>query len=244
MKTFITIFTFVLFSVCALSQTENKCVQVNEAHSLDANNPFISDSIVVEPYVTGFGLNLPEVSTYGRVMPMNGSWHSVLPYCGMAGNYGLWDVHQGLNTSIGMSVFSTFGSGHTWSGAGFSENVAMVYAMPLTARLSFSIGGYFQNTTWAHDTYRNAGLTASLGYRFDNHWSAYIYGEKSILQSKPLQPCLMDMDDLGDRIGAAVRYDFSPSFSVQLNVEARSAKTPELPVAPAHDSSKFNGIRR
>ena len=30
---------------------------------------------------------------------------------------------------------------------------------------------------------------------------------------------LMDMGELGDRIGAAVRYTFSPSFSVQLSFD-------------------------
>ena len=91
----------------------------------------------------------------------------------------------------------------------------------LTDRLSIAAGGYLSNATWAHDTFREAGLTAVLGYQFDEHWSGYLYGQKSLRRNQPMPCLLQDIHDMGDKIGAAIRYSFSPSFSVQLNIEKR-----------------------
>ena len=33
------------------------------------------------------------------------------------------------------------------------------------------------------------------------------------------------MNDMGDRIGAAVRYNFSPNFSIQMSVESRKVNS-------------------
>ena len=160
-------------------------------------------------------LHIPTLTEYGTMPSMY-----FYPY--MWGGFHSWDVHEGLNTTLGASVFSTFGSGNTYSGAGFSQNIAMVYAKPLTERLSLAVGGYFHNMFWAHDTYRDVGLTAVLGYQFDEHWSGYLYGQKSLLPDTRMPRHLMDMGELGDRIGAAVRYTFNPSFSVQLSFDYRS----------------------
>ena len=164
---------------------------------------------------------LPALTEQGKMPSLShpyglGSW-----YHPMWGGFGSWNLHEGLNVSLGLSVFSTFGSGGTWSGAGFGQNVAMLYAKPLTDRLSIAAGGYLSNATWAHDTFREAGLTAVLGYQFDEHWSGYLYGQKSLRRNQPMPCLLQDIHDMGDKIGAAIRYSFSPSFSVQLNIEKR-----------------------
>lgn len=157
-------------------------------------------------------LHIPTLTSLGTMPSMR-----LYPY--MWGGFHSWDVHEGLNASLGASIFSTFGSGHTYSGAGFSQNISLVYALPLSQRLSLAVGGYFNNMQWAHDTYRDAGLTAVLGYQFDEHWSAYLYGQKSLTNTRLLPPALMDMGEIGDRIGAAVRYSFNPSFSVQVSFD-------------------------
>jgi hypothetical protein len=46
---------------------------------------------------------------------------------------------------------------------------------------------------------------------------------------------LYDMSNLGDRIGAAVRYNFSPSFSIQVNVESREYPSFAPPPYARHD---------
>lgn len=157
-------------------------------------------------------LHIPTLTSLGTMPSMR-----FYPY--MWGGFHTWDVHEGLNATLGASVFSTFGSGNTYSGAGFSQNLSLVYAKPLTERLSLAVGGYFNNMFWAHDTFRDAGLTAVLGYQFDEHWSGYLYGQKSMLPNSRIPHHLMDMGELGDRIGAAVRYTFNPSFSIQVSFD-------------------------
>ena len=96
-----------------------------------------------------------------------------------------------------------------------------MYAMPLSKdrKWSLAIGGYMNNVNWNHASSREAGLTAVLGYQFDEHWEAFIYGQKSIVSNPNIPYPLYDIGALGDRIGAAVRYNFNPSFSVEVSVE-------------------------
>lgn len=137
-----------------------------------------------------------------------------------------WDLHKGLNVNLGLSVFATFGK-HAPKGAGFSQNIAAMYAVPLTGRLSLAVGGYFNNISWTGHIYRDAGFNAMLGYRFNERWEAYLYGQKSMTNNRIPMP-LYDMGDMGDRIGAAVRYNVSPSFSIQMSVSRSEDRGPYL----------------
>ena len=56
-----------------------------------------------------------------------------------------------------------------------------MYATPLNEKLSLARGGYLNNLYWQHNSMRDAGLSAVLGYQFDEHWEAYLYGQKSIV---------------------------------------------------------------
>ena len=78
------------------------------------------------------------------------------------GGWTSWDLHEGLNVSLGASVFSTFGSGHSYHGAGFTQNVAALYARPLTDKLSFAVGGYFHRISWAHDSWKDTVMKKLL----------------------------------------------------------------------------------
>lgn len=160
-------------------------------------------------------LHLPLLNDFGQ-MPSYG-------WCGMYplywGGLSSWRLHQGLNINIGASVFAEFGK-HARRGAGFGQNIALQYATPLTDKLSLSVGGYFNNVYWQQDSYQNVGLSAVLGYKFNEKWEAYVYGQKSIMQTNNIIPRPMYYwDEVGDKIGAAVKYNFSDAFSVQLSVE-------------------------
>jgi hypothetical protein len=64
---------------------------------------------------------------------------------------------------------------------------------------------------------KDAGLTDMLNYRFDEHWEAGVFAQKSIVQPRiPMR--LYWMSDVGDKIGASVRYNFNPQFSIGLSV--------------------------
>ena len=155
-------------------------------------------------------LHLPLFDNLGQV------WSTRMPF--FRPGWSTWDLHQGLNVNIGASVFASFGK-HAPHGAGFGNSLSAMYATPLTPKLSLAVGGYFNNLYWDHTPLRSAGVSAVLGYRFDDHWEAFLYGQKSLTENHFTPLPLYYMGDLGDRIGAAVRYNFSPSFSVEVSFE-------------------------
>lgn len=94
-------------------------------------------------------------------------------------NYG--GLHEGLNASIGVSAFATTGKNVPHKG-GFTQNINLTYVSPLSkdGRLWVMAGGYLNNMNWDGDNYRDLGLYATLGYKFNEHWEAYIYGQLSL----------------------------------------------------------------
>ncbi len=206
------------------------------------------DNIVMPEGITTADLSAPEDiqetdievtaddETTRRYLPLpsHHHYHYMTPIMStpmtMWGGYLGWDLHEGLNASIGASVFSTFGSGNTWKGAGFGQNLSLMYATPLSSKLTLAVGGYFNNVSWAHDIFHDAGACAVLGYHFNEHWSAYVYGQKSLMNDKHIPRPLMHMSDIGDRIGAAVRYNFNPNFSVQVSFETNQYSN--MPMMP------------
>lgn len=188
-----------------------------------ATEPAVS-SIATEPLESAMAIDslaLPRLNYLGQVQPPLYRWYGMYPMYGGMG-WDNWELHKGLNVSMGASVFAQFGK-HARHGAGFNQNIAAMYAMPLSKNLSLAIGGYFNNTYWGHDTYRDAGLSAVLGYRFNKHWEAYLYGQKSIASSNYIPYSLYDMNALGDRIGAAVKYNVNKNFSITLSVDKQFA---------------------
>ena len=61
-------------------------------------------------------LHLPLLNQYGQVRPIG-----MYPY--LWSGFDSWDLHRGLNVSMGASVFSSFGK-HARGGTGFAQNVA------------------------------------------------------------------------------------------------------------------------
>lgn len=200
-------------------------LQNNNAYTGDRNGIFTGDEVTVKHLTaedtvaaTAAPLSLPPLNRYGGMR-----------LCSYPTDFlGLydWDLHKGLNVNLGLSVFATFGK-HAPKGAGFSQNIAAMYAVPLTGRLSLAVGGYFNNISWTGHIYRDAGFNAMLGYRFNERWEAYLYGQKSVTNNRIPMP-LYDMGDMGDRIGAAVRYNVSPSFSIQMSVSRSEDRGPYL----------------
>ena len=148
---------------------------VNEAVG---GSSFAADRAVEPSFLGAFGgehtdsLNLPAIGMRGEVLPMTlrplywGNWYN-------------WSLHKGMNVSLGASVFAEFGK-NARGGAGFTQNVSAMYAVPVTKKLLVAVGGYFNNIMWQHDTWREAGVSAIMGYKFNDHWEAYLYGQKSL----------------------------------------------------------------
>lgn len=196
----------------------------------DVNSSLYPTTYAVQPAeMMSYGedldsLNLPTINQYGQVMPTTA-------YPSRWWGWNDWRLHKGLNVSLDMSVFASFGKG-AYHGAGFSQNISAIYAMPLTDKLSLAVGGYFGNMTWGGSNYRDAGLSAVLGYRFDEHWEAYVYAQKSLVNNYNMPRPLYDINAIGDRIGAAVKYNFSPSFSLGVSVESYNLPAQRVPYFP------------
>ena len=153
--------------------------------------------------------SLPPITYRGTIAsyPYTGSWFTGL---------GNWELHPGLNASLSASAIFGFGKN---SGSGFANSIAVMYAGQLMPKLSFSIGGYSSFLEYGRNQMKDAGFSAMLNYRFDEHWEAAVFAQKSLMQSKiPMQSLWWLGSDFGDKIGAMVKYNFSPHFSVQLSV--------------------------
>ncbi len=209
--------------VMAQSYGEDSKYRVHTADSLTVPQPYGQQSqqsqvkqIHTAKVSRGEGmpidsLHLPVINTYGQVLPVA---YPTMFYSG----WNNWNLHQGLNVSIGASVFASFGK-NAPKGAGFSQQISALYAIPLNNKLSLAVGGYFNNVYWMHDNYRDGGLTAVLGYKFNERWEGYIYAQKSIVNNHQAPYPLYYMHSLGDRLGAALKYNFNRNISMQLSVE-------------------------
>lgn len=186
-------------------------------HSADVASPVhaydASDIAPLPPLAS------PEDSLHLPAMNLRGQVMSVGTYPLMWGGWHDWELHKGLNVNVGASVFAQFGK-NARRGAGFSQSISMMYAVPLTGKLSLAVGGYLNNTFWAHSSFRDAGVSAVLGYKFNERWEAYVYGQKSLTDNLRMSPYLRDICGAGDRIGAAVKYNFSESSSIQISIES------------------------
>lgn len=137
--------------------------------------------------------------------------------------------HKGLNVEAGMSAFATFGHGLPHRG-GFSQSLTTTWLTPLTKdyRLWLALGSNVSHTNWGSDHYYDGTLNAALGYKFDDRWEAYIYGQLNIANNY-IRRHIPYYNRWGyitgdywpglNRIGAAVRYNISPSVSIQINAE-------------------------
>lgn len=139
-------------------------------------------------------------------------------------------LHRGLNVNLDLSVFAQFGK-HARSGAGFTQSLSATYLHPLGRHVWIAAGGYADHTVWGGDHYTSGGLYGEVGYQFDKHWAAYIYGRKTIAGSGVQAMGLYRPYDLygwhdpvtphglGDKLGAAVRWTPNPTLSVEVSVE-------------------------
>lgn len=96
------------------------------------------------------------------------------------GSYG-WGLHKGLNLSVDLSVFATFGK-HSPHWGGFTQTINATYLTPLTKdnKLWMALGTYLNNINYGGDNFRDGGVYGILGYQFDEHWEAYVYGQVSV----------------------------------------------------------------
>jgi hypothetical protein len=162
-------------------------------------------------------LHLPVLNTY-NAQPMyypSYTW----------GNFSDWSLHPGLNASFGASVMVGMGR-HSYSGAGFAQNVSLMYAVPLNNRFSLAIGGYYSHLNWNGRDFNDGGISGVLGYHINDRFDAYVYGQKTLINPRIPRP-LMGLGNTGDRIGASLQYKITPSATIGISVETYSDNRPD-----------------
>lgn len=186
-------------------------------------------------------LRLPEMDYSGRVMRYP-SWSN--PFWG--GCWG-WDLHEGLNVSVGASATVASGGGRTTSG--FGQNIAVMYADAVSSKFSYAVGGYLNNYTFGPGAYREGGISAMLDYKVNDRLEVYAYAQLHLTHKDNGMPYYgmygpygmyspygmygqmgMDMMNGGDRIGGGARYQIGKHSWIQLQVEY--ARVPVSPYNP------------
>lgn len=92
-----------------------------------------------------------------------------------------WGLHKGLNLSIDLSVFATFGKNAPHWG-GFTQTINATYLTPLTKdnKLWMALGTYINNINYGSNNFHDGGVYGMLGYKFNEHWEAFVYGQVSV----------------------------------------------------------------
>ena len=90
-------------------------------------------------------------------------------------------LHKGLNMQVDLSAFATFGK-HVPHRGGFTQTIDAAYLTPLTKdnRLWLALGAYINNVNYGGDSYHDGGVYGMLGYKINDHWEAYVYGQLSV----------------------------------------------------------------
>ena len=182
-----------LFATTGMAQTEK------------SESALAADSLSVPLTAPLPSLSAPSFNMYG-----------ITPF-----DYGFatWQLHRGLNASIGMHL-TISPDKYMPSGAGFGQDAAFLYAMPLTSRLSVAGGIYASNMNWGFLKYRNVGVTGMAAYRLTDRVSIYAYGNKSLMPHRSLHA--WPLPNFGeDRLGGMLNFKVGESSSISFGVEGR-----------------------
>ena len=147
----------------------------------------------------------------------NPSQHLYAP--GIPYDLDFWQLHKGFNASLTFSATVGFGK-NSPSGVGLGEHAAFMYAAPLTQRLSVAGGIYTSNFNWGGWQYREMGIAALAAYQLNPQFTAYVYGNKSIVSRQP-RPLNFLNGTRGDCIGAMIDWHPNETVNIQLRIERR-----------------------
>lgn len=239
MKRYITITVFLALGIAAAAQTDRTLTRSNSVVRFMPGSILLqTDPATGMPFQTA---GSPFITTPRGIVQPNYKDDRTNGYNNDNGNYQHStsskkdSVAKGeLHGSVGISVMAGLGRG-TPKGAGFAQDINLDYNMPLGSRGWLTVGGYMNHLNWSGMNTTSAGLYGELGYQFDDHWSAYIYGQKSLANSGCSNwygyPYYADYyggyNGWGypsgywnaDRLGAAVRWTPNKNVMLQISVE-------------------------
>ena len=211
MKSLYLVILFALLPVICMSQTNEPTVYENDSVLYkssktdietfsDTNTDSLSTPLVAPIMQPGM---YPSFSMYG-----------ISPF---SYNYASWELHKGFNASLGMHV--TFSpSKYAPSGAGFGQDAAFMYAVPVNSRFSVAAGLYDTNMNWGFINYRNVGIAGVAAFRLNDKITLYGYGNKSLMpQRSPMYYPLPNFSP--DKFGGMINFKIGEGSSISFGVE-------------------------
>lgn len=175
--------------------------------------PFVADSLSADTARGSLSLRLPPLYYGGSV--------AFFPMSYYGGYWGLWDLHEGFNATLGMSVSASFGK-HRFPGVGFGTGISAMYVHSLTDRLVLGAGGFYDRLSWGPFQQNRFGINLLAGYKLTDRVSIYAYGSKAFYpkNGKGMWMAPMPwMDNFTDRFGGMLHFKFSDAFSFSVSVE-------------------------
>lgn len=141
--------------------------------------------------------------------------------CG--GCWDLWELHEGFNAGVDMSVSASFGR-HRFPGVGVGTGISSMYVRSLTDRLVVAAGSFYDHISWNGLNENRFGINLLAGYRLTDRLCLYAYGGKSFLFARGFRswmPPMPWLEDFSSRFGGMVHFKFSDAVSVSLSVEEK-----------------------
>lgn len=178
----------------------------------------LSDTLVADTAQWTFRPSLPPLYRDGTVAYFPASYYG--------GYWGLWELHEGFNASLDMSVSASFGK-NRFPGVGFGTGISAMYVRSLTDRLVLSVGGFYDRLSWNGLNENRFGINLLAGYQLTDRVSLYAYGSKAFFPMQGRQPWIPPMpwmNNFSSRFGGMVHFKVSDAVSVSLSVEETSWK--------------------
>lgn len=149
-------------------------------------------------------------------------------------------LHEGLNASMDLSVYTTIGGRSHHSG--MAQSLSAAYVSPLGKKGWLTVGGRISHFNDGGNNYASGAVWGELGYQFNDNLSATVYGQLAVGNTgyglgyySPYGWGGMGYSpwyggwgndawganylDNVNRLGASLRWTPSPSFSMQVSVE-------------------------
>lgn len=191
----------------------------------DASNYYMGDSIRMAK---------PHLPYYLRHPYLFSTWMPAAPF--------LWgtslDLHKGFNAQVGMGVMVGFGKNNPFKGASFYTDVTLAYARQLSEHWSVALGGTLSRFRMWNENVWSGNVFAVGNYRFNEHWSASVYGSYNHMPEGMGLYNYGAFNDQCARIGGEITYRFNEKFAVSIGASTDIPTDNPRPWKPQRPNSQ------
>lgn len=154
------------------------------------------------------------------------------------------DLHDGFNAQIGLGVIAGFGKNNPFKGASFYTDITLAYAKQLDDHWSVALGGTLSRFKMWNENVWSGNLFAVGNYKFNEHWSASIYGSYNHIPEGmgymgmygPMNWARLNENCA--RIGGEVTYKFNENFAVSIGASTDIYTDNPRPWKPHHPTQQ------